>query len=258
MSFAGLLACIRAPKSGSKSLTRMLDVAFADRGRHYLPDTYRPETRISRWQAFRLWRSQTQNLRARQGVWTLDEAFRKIDAAARPGDLLQGGHFDHATAAAGLTLPVKSIVMLREPAERSRSEYNYARQGFLKRPPWSRFDAHLVAQAAGRYDFAGFLDYQLDHAEVFGDLVSGYLGWRPGQSYEAFRETVWCWGVLDGAAAFTARLSALTGKPLEMPRHNVTARVEQTEVSAAERARIERLYARDLELYARCRAEDPA
>jgi len=156
-----ILACIRVPKSGSKSLSKIVAEALPDRTRFYLPDTLRREARISRWQAFRLWRSQAQNLSKHWGVLSLDKALAKIDAAAAPGDLLIGGHFDQPTVAAGLSRPVRSIVLLRDPADRARSDYNYARQGFLKKKPWQRFDAHLTAQAAGRYGFEGFLDYQL-------------------------------------------------------------------------------------------------
>ncbi|MDP1737191.1 MAG: hypothetical protein Q8L23_07105 [Caulobacter sp.] len=250
-----VLACIRVPKSGSKSLSRIVAEALSDRTSFYLPDTLRREARISRWQAFRLWRSQAQNLSKHWGVTSLAAALAKIDAAARPGDLLIGGHFDQPTVQAGLSRPVRSIVLLREPADRARSDYNYARQGFLKKKPWQRFDAHLTAQAAGRYGFEGFLDYQLEHPEVFGDLACAYIGWRPGTPLESVLPTIFCWGVLEEAGAFAARMSDLAGRPLTFGVSNATREVEQLDISTAERARIERLYARDLELYARCRAD---
>ena len=250
-----LLACIRVPKSGSKSLSRIVAEAFPDRAAHYLPDTLRREALISRWQAFRMWRSQAQNLSRRWGVMSLDAALSKIDAAAAPGDLLIGGHFDQPTVRAGLSKPVRSIVLLRDPADRARSDYNYARQGFLKKKPWQRFDAHLTAQAAGRYGFEGFLDYQLEHPAVFGDLACAYVGWAPGQEIETILPTVFCWGVLEQADAFAARMSDLSGRPLTFGQSNATRQVEVLDISTAERGKIERLYARDLELYARCRAD---
>lgn len=251
-----VLACIRVPKSGSKSLSRIVAEAFPDRPTFYLPDTLRREALISRWQAFRLWRSQAQNLNRHWKVLSLDAALAKIDAAAGPGDLLIGGHFDQPTVQSGLRLPVRSIVLLRDPAERARSDYNYARQGFLKKKPWQRFDAHLTAQAAGRYGFEGFLDYQLEHPRVFGDLACAYVGWLPGEPIEAVLPTIWCWGVLEQADAFADRMSRLAGRRLTLGQTNVTRTVEQLGISVAERRKVERLYARDLELYARCRADD--
>lgn len=247
-----LLACIRIPKSGSKSLARIVRDAFPDRARFYLPDTLRREALISSWQALRLRRSQMQNLSKHWGVLSLTAALAKIDAAAGPGDLLIGGHFDRPTVQAGFSRKVKSIVLLREPAERARSDYNYARQGFLKKKVWQRFDAHLAAKAAGRYGFEGFLDYQLEHPHVFGDLACAYLGWDAGTPVENCRDTIWCWGVLEKPDAFAARMSQLTGRALTFGVFNATSQIEQFDISAAQRHKIERLYARDLELYARC------
>lgn len=250
-----ILACIRVPKSGSKSLSRIVAEAFPDQAAFYLPDTMRREALISRWQAFRLWRSQTQNLSKHWGVVSLDAALARIDAAAKAGDLLIGGHFDQPTVQAGLSKPVKSIVLLRDPADRARSDYNYARQGFLKKKPWQRFDAHLTAQAAGRYGFEGFLDYQLEHPAVFANLACAYVGWREGAGLATILPTLFCWGVLEQAEAFAARMSDLTGRTLTFGQSNTTRQVEVLDISAAERRKIERLYARDLELYARCLAD---
>ncbi len=250
-----VLACIRVPKSGSKSLSRIVAEAYPDRATFYLPDTMRREALISRWQAFRLWRSQIQNLGRHWKTASLDAVLARIDAAAKPGDLLIGGHFDQPAAQSGLNLPVRSIVLLRDPAERARSDYNYARQGFQKKKPWQRFDAHLTAQAAGRYDFEGFLDYQLEHPQVYGDLACAYLGWLPGEPLKAVLPTIWCWGVLEMADAFANRMSELSGRPLTFGTSNATRQVEQLDISAVERRKIERLYARDLQLYARCRED---
>lgn len=250
-----ILACIRVPKSGSKSLSRIVGEAFPDRPAFYLPDTLRREALISRWQGFRQWRSQAQNLSKHCGVLSLDAALARIDAAAKAGDLLVGGHFDQPTAQAGLSRPVRSIVLLRDPADRARSDYNYARQGFLRKKPWQRFDAHLTAQAAGRYGFEGFLDYQLEHPDVFADLACAYVGWRKETALETVLPTIFCWGVLEQSQAFAARMSDLAGRPLALGQSNATGQVEVLDISAAERRKIERLYARDLELYARCRAD---
>ena len=48
-------------------------------------------------------------------------------------------------------------------------------------------------------------------------------------------------------------MSELAGRPLTLSQSNVTRQVEVLDISAAERRKIERLYARDLELHARCR-----
>ncbi|MFZ5668405.1 MAG: hypothetical protein ACOY4K_02840 [Pseudomonadota bacterium] len=250
-----LLACIRVPKSGSKSLARIVADAFPAAARLYLPDTLRREAAISRWQALRLRRSQAQNLARRWGVVRLDVAFARIEAAAKGGDVLIGGHFDLPAVKAGLRRPVKAVVLLREPGERARSDYNYARQGYLKKRPWQRFDAHLTARAAARYSFEGFLDYQLERPEVFGDLACAYLGWDADTPLASVKADIWCWGALERSDAFAARMSGLVGRPLAFGRSNETRQVEQLDISAEARGRIERLYARDLDLYAACLAD---
>lgn len=249
-----LILVVRVPKSGSKSLMRLAAEAFADRPQHYVPDTLRREARISRWQALRLQRSQTQNLGKRYGVATLPQALAKIDAAARPGDLLIGGHADYATLRDGLTKPVRFVTLLREPGERARSDYNYARAGYLRRKPWQRFDSHIAAKIAGRHDFEGFLSYQLEHPEAFSDIASAYVGWAPGADLEAhLAASLWEWGVLEDNEAFASRVSERVGRTLSFGRSNTTREVEQLDISAAERRLIDRLYARDLELYERAR-----
>lgn len=87
---------------------------------------------------------------------------------------------------------------------------------------------------------------------MFGDLASAYLGWLPGQPLEAVLPTIWCWGVLEKADAFANRMSELTGRSLTLSQSNVTRQVEVLDISVAARRKIERLYARDLELHARC------
>lgn len=250
-----LFACIRVPKSGSKSLSALVSQAFVGRSQFYLPDTWRPEVRVSRWQAFRLWRSQVQNLRSKLGVWSLDQAFVRIEGMAAGGDVIVGGHFDHGTVARGLKRPVKSIVLLRNPAERLLSEYVYARAGHARKKSWQRFDSHRLAQAAGRYDFDGFIDFQLDAPQVYGDIAAGYVGWTGDASFASVRESIWCWGVLEKTDAFASDLSARIGRRLELPRTNVTPGKPEQLITMSQRRRIETLFARDYELYERCCAE---
>lgn len=250
-----LIHCVRVPKSGSTSLSRMLETAFEGRTRFYLPDTLRREAALSRWQAFRLKRSQTQNLMKRVGVASLPAALARIDQQARGGELILGGHSDQATVRDGLAAPVRFITLLRDPAARALSDYNYARAGFLKKKPWQRFDAHILAKMAARYDFAGFLDFQLDHREAFEDIACAFVGWEAGADLKDYlAANLWDWGVLEKADALAARIGERVGRPVAFGRHNATGRLEKAEVSAAERSRIDRLYSRDHQLYAAAEA----
>ena len=48
MESNGLFLCLRIPKSGSQSLTRGLEAAFAGRHIFYVPNTLDPDSRVSR------------------------------------------------------------------------------------------------------------------------------------------------------------------------------------------------------------------
>lgn len=256
MTDDALIHCVRVPKSGSKSLLLMLGEAFAGRRVFYLPDTLRPETALSRWQRFRLWRSQRQNLMQKLGTFSLDAAFAKIEAEGRPGDLIAGGHSDQSLVRGRLSRPVRIVTLLRDPAARALSDYNYARAGYLRKKPWQRFDAHLLARIAAARDFAGFLDFQLDHAAVFSDPAAAFLGWREDQALEAWRaDNLWDWATLDTAGKLAGRIAGRLDRPAVFGRHNRTE-VGRTAVTADERRRIERLCARDYALFERCAADN--
>ncbi|MDB5472130.1 MAG: hypothetical protein JWR84_3690 [Caulobacter sp.] len=256
MTDDALIHCVRLPKSGSKSLLLMLDEAFAGRQVFYLPDTLRPETALSRWQALRLWRSQRQNLMEKLGTPSLSAAFARIEAQARPGDLISGGHSDQGLVRARLSKPVRFVTLLRDPAMRALSDYNYARAGYLKKKPWQRFDAHLLAKVAAERDFAGFLDFQLDHAEVFGNPAAAFLGWREGQPLETWlADNLWDWATLETAEKLAARIAGRLGRPAVFGRHN-RSEAGRTNITDGERRRIERLCGRDYELYERCLADN--
>ena len=252
MSEDALIHCVRVPKSGSKSLLLMLGEAFAGRRVFYLPDTLRPETALSPWQRLRLWRSQRQNLMQKLGTPSLSAAFARIEAQARPGDLIAGGHSDQGLVRARLSRPVRFVTLMRDPASRALSDYNYARAGYLKKQPWQRFDAHLLAAVAARRDFAGFLDFQIEHAAVFSDPAAAFLGWRRDQPLEPWlADNLWDWATLETAHALAARLAERLDRPAVFGSHNRTE-AGRADIAADERRRVERLCARDYELYERC------
>ena len=243
---------VRVPKSGSTSLSLMAEQAFAGRRFHYVPDTLRREADFSWWQALRHRRSQTRNLLKRYKVTTLTAALAKVGKTIQPGDVLAGGHSDFATIAAHLPLPVRFLTILREPGARALSDYNYARRNYLRRRPWQRFDSHIVAKIAGRYDFEGFLSFQLEHAPHFRDIACAFIGLAADADLETHLAcSLWEWGVLDKGEILAERVSARVGRRVSLPRENVTAGTGEAAITAAQRRLIERLYARDLELYAR-------
>ena len=243
--------CIRVPKSGSSSLRQLLDAAFAVHRVFEVPKLTELDASLSRFQAWRLRRSQRRVTRRLYGQSDLARAIALINREAKPGDLIGGGHFSYPEIQRLIHQPGRIITLLRDPVARAVSDYNFAREGYLRRLPWRRFDSGLSAKMAGRYSLEGYLDWLLEHADVYGNIASTFLGWDGAQPLAAFfADHVFHAGVLERKERFAAGLSEKMGKPLAFPWENKTGKREVSEVSAAVRQRIERLHARDFALYA--------
>lgn len=246
---AALFLCVRVPKSGSESLRRGLAAAFADRRIFYLPDTLDPDSKISRLQRLRFYRSRFRNLFRHYRSFAIGDAFRRISREAAPGDLVMGGHIDFSTAVRGIARPLQIITLLREPLARARSEYDYMRRGYLEKPRLGRFDASVLHKAAGRYDFDSYLDYLLAHRAIYGDVACRYLGWNGHDDLARFfAANVFHCGVLERSAEFEQGLSEKLGLAFALPHENRVA-VERPALSHAQGAKLEAVYPRDCELY---------
>jgi hypothetical protein len=249
MAEDGLFLCIRVPKSGSQSLVRGLTTALAGRRIFYVPNTLDLDSRVSRVQRLRFLRARYQNLSRYYGTVSMRAVWARIERDAVPGDLLMGGHVDFRTACAHLSRPLKMITLLREPIARARSEYDYMRRGYARKPRLNRFDAGVMHKRAGRLDFDAYLDFLFAHRAIYGDIASQYLGWD-GQDNLAsfFARNVFHCGVLERSDELARALSEKLGRPFVLPTENRTAG-ERPEITARQRALLEQIYARDIALY---------
>jgi hypothetical protein len=238
------------PKSGSASLMRGLEETFADRRIFYLPNTLDPDSKVSPLQKLRFLRARYQNLFRRYRNISMQSVWSRIDRDAAAGDLLMGGHADFATVRAHIARPVKIITLLREPLARARSEYDYMRRGQLRKPPLRRFDSSVLHKAAGRYDFDSYLDYLFDHRAIYGDIACQYLAWSRSEPIsEFFARHVFHCGVLERSTEFAAGLAEKLDRPFSLPHENREP-ASRPEVTPRQRARLEQIYQRDLNLYA--------
>jgi sulfotransferase family protein len=245
-----LFLCLRIPKSGSSSLGRALVHALKDARHFYLPDTLELDGRLSRFQHLRFRRAQIRNLVANYRTPSLEHAFARIDAEVTPGDLLSGGHIDFPTVRCRLKQRVKIVTIFRDPYARCRSEYHYARQNQLKKRPLARLDSNVVPQIAARYDFDGYLDFLLDHREVYGDIACAYLGLSAGDDIASFfAENVFHAGVLEQSTQFADSLAEKLGRPIVFPHLNKSESEQHVALGARARRKIESLYARDFDVY---------
>jgi hypothetical protein len=240
---------VRIPKCGSTSLTNSLKAAFAGRNIFHLPHTVDFEGEFSCFQRLRFRRSQARSLRGHYQTTDIVEACRHIGRRAADGDLISGGHIDFPSIRTHISRPVKMITLLRDPLARCRSEYNYCRQAYRNKAPISRIDMTIKHRIAGRFSFPGYLDFLLEHAEIYGNLAARYIGWNGRQPLEDyFARHVFHAGVLEDSLGFALGLARKMGMPVRFPHENKTT-LRIASVGAAERAKIERLYPLDLELY---------
>lgn len=196
-----LLLCVRIPKSGSTSLDGMLSAS----GRTVIdiPTLEDFDGKVSRFQRLRFQRTLRRNLLRAFGTPSVQGAFDAVNARARRGDIISGGHNLFPTLSAGLTLPMKMIVLMRDPYARALSEYNYARQSFNKKRFGPRIDKGILPKLAGKWDFAGFLDGLLEYGDAYSSLASRLIGWNGQADLAAyFGEHVLHAGIIEGREAF--------------------------------------------------------
>jgi hypothetical protein len=227
--------------------------AFAGRRSFVLPNTLDLDARMSILQCLRARRSRLQTLTRHYSplTFTIGQAFSAIRAKAKDGDLIHGGHVDFPTVHKALGPGVKIITMLRDPYRRAISEYNYSRQGYLKRPPLARIDSSVFAHAAATYNFAGYLDFLIDHEDVYSNVSATYLGWDGKADLARFaRDHVFHWGTLEKRERFADQLAQKTGRAVPFPHANRTVQNVVSEITPAERRRVERLHPLDFELHA--------
>jgi hypothetical protein len=224
--------------------------AFAGRRRFILPTTIDLDGRLSRFQRARFKRSQVRNLMKHYGSPSLPNAFMRISAEAKDGDLIDGGHIDFPSVRAGIPRKLKMLTILRDPVERSRSEYNYARLTYLERNIIRRRTAATMQKIAGTHSFDGFLDFMHDHRAVYGNIASNYIGWDGVEDLASlFARDVFFAGQLEHRDRFARALSDKIGGQLAFPKTNDTLHKHVLGVSAAQRSKIEQIYPRDFTLY---------
>ncbi|HWE05084.1 MAG TPA: hypothetical protein VG274_00140 [Rhizomicrobium sp.] len=247
--FQGLYLCVRVPKSGSASLMRGLEQAFGCQQIFYLPNTADLDGQVSRLQRLRFWRARFQNLFRHYRTFSMRAPFERINRDAAPGDLVMGGHIDFRTAQAAIARPLKIITLLREPVVRARSEYDYLRRKYLRKPRLNRFDASILHKAAGRYDFDSFLDFLSEHQSVYGDIACRYVGWDGQEDLAGFfTRYIFHSGVLERSDEFAHAIAEKLGRPFSLPHENRDTK-ERSPVTGAQRAKLERIYARDILLH---------
>jgi hypothetical protein len=245
-----LLLCLRVPKSGSLSLGTALGSALVGRRNFYLPNTLDLDGRLSSFQHLRFRRSQIRNLISNYRTPSLGRVFRHIERQAFGGDLLSGGHIDFGSVRNYLTREVRIVTMLRNPYDRCRSEYFYARQKHLRKSPLERIDSSSIPRIAAKFDFESYVDFLLEHRRIYGDIAAAYLGIGESADIDSFfARHVFFAGVLERNEEFARGLGDRLGIRVQFPHLNGSGSARHVTLLAATRRKLDDLYARDFAIY---------
>ena len=255
---APLYAIIRVPKSGSQSLRTWAVQAFPDAKQFRIPNTLHLDGAFGVLQRLR----HTRHVLRHSISWygspkTLAGICEMIDRTAPPGSILTGGHFDFPTLHANFKQPVKIVSLLRDPVRRALAEYNYLRDGYSRKFSLWQLSAGALASTAGRYSFAGFVDFLMENRKVYGNIACRYLGVEnPAAIRQHFADHVYHVGCVEDPQRFAAAFKKKTGRDVPLGHENRTKKITIDTVPQAERAKLEQLYEHDYSLYEYCRTAE--
>lgn len=250
---ANIVACIRIPKSGSTSLSKMVQSLNGVR-RYYFGTTWKPDQSGSHFQYYRHLRSKLkQNINKYKRITSKSvEAY--IRDAITDGDILVGGHFDFTHIKQNVSARAKLITLVRNPIDRCISEYYYSRNGYLKKPIHLRWDSGALYKAAGTRDFESYLSFIYENKHYFGNVASKMLGINDIDNFESFSsENVLCWATLDDITAFEKHMSDIYQQKISVGTYNQTKERENISLSQSAKTLIEKINDLDMALYEKLR-----
>jgi len=240
---------VRPPKTGGTSLSRMLIDSRPDARSYGMPPSADLHSRAPLGERLRHTRNRVRFLVRQYRTLSSVRAWQYINIHARDGDLVIGHlRYDDPVLP---RLNLKYFTLLRNPLDRLLSQYNYSRMGFKKRNFVQRAYIGGPIKAAGKYSFSGYLSYLDDYtngdASVMAHFVFGSE--RRADPSRFLEQSYFHFGVLEQFERFTYELGGKLGVTLKICKKNVTPLREATSLSAKDRPRFERIFARDIELY---------
>lgn len=244
-------AVLRIPKSGSTSLADAMISALNPA--HVFPvNTLVPDARVSGIERLRALRKLLRRRWKAHGVLSGESMWRKIDSRLADGDVLTG-HFTYGYVR--LQRPeLRYVTLVRDPMSQFISEFKWIRQGYAKRNILRRFYQRGRNFAASSLDsFLRFLD---EHSELYRNPSTRYITGDPDHPdpFGHLQNAYFTFGILEESAAFCADFEGKTGIRITLPHLNLSPSDSKESLSGQNLALFEKLYAKDLELYAKLKA----
>jgi hypothetical protein len=114
-----------------------------------------------------------------------------------------------------------------------------------------------LARSAGRYSFAGFVDFLMERRLVYGNIACRYLGIaNPAAIKQHFADHMHHIGRVEDPQSFAAGFKKKSGRDVPLPHENRTKRITTGTVTQAERGKLMQIYEDDCCLYEHCRAAE--
>jgi len=244
---------IRIPKSGSSSLIHMVREAFPDARFYKLPHSDFGDWGVTALDKVRFVRQQKRTLLANFGTFSLEKALQSIDDSSRDGDVVGGGHFSLKTLRS-MKSDLKFITLIRDPAKRLLSEYNYSRNQYKKRISMNRIDTSFSKKMASKHDINTYVSIMLEHKRNIGNIACQLLDVKSSEDIRNRLSHLYHFGVLENMAGFIEGLREKSGRELTAIANNVTPNRAADSIDADTRRKIEELNDLDFELYEQARA----
>ncbi len=244
-------AVLRIPKSGSTSLADAM-ISALNPPHVFSINTLMPDAHVSRIEYLRALRKLLRRRWKAHGVFSEEAMWRKIDARLVDGDILTG-HFTYGYVR--LQRPaLRYVTLVRDPLRQFISEFKWIRHGYAKRNILRRVYQRGRNFAANSLEsFLGFLD---EHSDLYRNPTTRYITGNPDHPdpFGHLQNSYFAFGILEESAAFCADFERKAGIRITLPHLNLSPSDSQETLSGQNLALFEKLYAKDIELYAKLRA----
>ena len=244
---------VRVPKSGSTSLQSIAASALPQARVFETPETRRTiSPGVTPYEHWRSRRRRWRHFMKAYGAWTEAGFWRGVNSDASDGDIV-AGHLCYGEP----QLPdfdLRYITLLRDPRERMLSSFNYDRVGFKRRRGWRRSLITGQLEASGK-TFEHYLEHVADPERRAVQPASLYvLGDEdPADDLAFLKERYFHFGVLDELDLFARGLGEKLGRVASAEWKNRTPKQRHAALSPEQTRLIEKIFARDVEMYERVR-----
>lgn len=244
-----LYTLVRIPKSGSRSLAKMVEKSLPSSHHFEIPQlNIDPTHKLHPAERFRARRRILRGLLKFRAL-TTGTLWRNISRLAGDGDILSG-HMPYGTP----QLPgwkLEYITLLRDPVERVVSEYYYSRKGYLSRPHWRRMYHKGHAEVTGTRSFPEYLEYLCRDMKRFGNPSLKYV--TGTDSHPAplsfLKEHYLHFGILERMDLFTTQLAEKLEAPVGELWENKSSEEDTYQPSAGDLKLLHTLLGRDIDFY---------